>query len=112
MALEYFRIILLASTILIFIFSIFLLASVKIKPSGKNQSSLTEDDCLISGCNGEICQDKSEEAAITVCLYKPEYECYQNASCQKQKDGHCGWTQTEELKNCLRLKSQEKANYE
>ena len=58
-------------------------------------------ECKISGCSGTICIDASAEDVITTCEYRSEYACYKAAICEKQEDGKCGWTQTEELKNCL-----------
>jgi eight-cysteine-cluster-containing protein len=55
--------------------------------------------CFVGGCSGQVCSD--EEGVITTCEYRPEYACYQAASCEVQDDGHCGWTQTEELQSCL-----------
>jgi eight-cysteine-cluster-containing protein len=54
--------------------------------------------CVVSGCSGQIC---SEEEVITTCEYKPEYECYRDAVCERQEDGICGWTQTQKLEMCL-----------
>jgi len=56
-------------------------------------------DCKIGGCSGQICSDG--EDVITTCEYKEEYGCYNNAICELQKDGKCGWTQTKELLECL-----------
>ena len=33
--------------------------------------------------------------------FKPEYACYHEATCERQGDGHCGWTQTPRLTACL-----------
>jgi eight-cysteine-cluster-containing protein len=57
-----------------------------------------KDECVISGCSGEICSD---EGVLTTCLYLPHYECYKEAVCERQPDGQCGWTTTETLKQCL-----------
>jgi hypothetical protein len=54
---------------------------------------------IISSCNRTICVD---EPRMPVCGdVRPEYACYQNAICERQTDGKCGWTQTKELKECL-----------
>lgn len=55
-------------------------------------------DCVVTGCSGQIC---AEEEVITTCEFLPHYECYKDASCKVQPDGNCGWTMTEELKECL-----------
>ena len=59
---------------------------------------IEKDGCIISGCNGTICDD---EPRISICDARPEYGCYQTATCERQVDGSCDWTQTEELKKCL-----------
>ena len=53
-----------------------------------------------TGCSGTVCAEPGREV-ITTCEMKPEYACYQNADCSRQKDGTCGWTQTEDLAKCL-----------
>ncbi len=57
------------------------------------------DNCHIGGCSSEICSDKAD--MVSSCIYKSEYSCYKMATCAKQKDGQCGWTQTPELTACL-----------
>lgn len=62
-----------------------------------------ENGCVITGCNKEVCvsESQAEVMGITPCIYKPEFACYKDASCEKQKDGECGWTGTKELTECL-----------
>jgi len=55
-------------------------------------------ECRPTGCSGQVCAD---EDIITTCEYLPEYACYENAVCERQPDGECGWTMTDELINCL-----------
>lgn len=57
--------------------------------------------CKIGGCSGQICQNETDEGAITTCEYKEEYACYKTAKCEVQANGKCGWTQTVELTSCL-----------
>lgn len=54
--------------------------------------------CKITGCSQQICSDSD---ISTTCEYREEYICYQKATCQRQVDGNCGWTQTPELEACL-----------
>lgn len=54
-------------------------------------------DCKVSGCNGEIC---GKEEMMSICIYKPEFECYKLSKCKCIK-GKCNWEQTEELLSCL-----------
>lgn len=61
-------------------------------------SSPVSDGCLITGCSGEVCSD---EEVVTICIFKPEHACYDRARCERQADGKCGWTMTDELALCL-----------
>lgn len=54
--------------------------------------------CRPTGCSGQVCSD---EDVITTCEYRAEYACYKNAKCERQADGKCGWSETDELKKCL-----------
>ncbi len=64
----------------------------------REREEMSENDCIISGCNNEIC---SEEPLTTICVVLPEHACYRNAQCERQENGKCGWTMTEALKSCL-----------
>jgi len=57
--------------------------------------------CLISGCSNTICADAAVGPQITTCEWREEYACYEKATCERQSDGECGWTQTPELQTCL-----------
>ncbi len=58
--------------------------------------------CFIGGCSSQLCTDYP--GAISDCMYRPEYSCYQktNARCEKQANGQCGWTPTAALAECLK----------
>jgi hypothetical protein len=56
-------------------------------------------DCYIGGCSGQVCSD--QEGVITTCQADPDFACYQDATCERQTTGECGWTQTVELNTCL-----------
>ena len=63
---------------------------------------LPSNECAIAGCSGELCVSADEADDIfTICIYRPEYACYREASCELQANGKCGWTQTTELLACL-----------
>lgn len=64
-----------------------------------NTTEEPKPTCFIGGCSGELCTGQSD--AISTCIYKEEYACYQIAKCERQQDGQCGWTQTIELTSCL-----------
>lgn len=58
--------------------------------------------CQVVGCNNEWCLSPEEASVIEhTCDNKLEYVCYQDAVCQTQPDGQCGWEQTPELTSCL-----------
>jgi hypothetical protein len=55
-------------------------------------------ECVVTGCSRHVCAD---EPVITTCEWFDRYACYRTASCERQADGRCGWTPTEELSACL-----------
>jgi hypothetical protein len=55
-------------------------------------------DCVVSGCSGEICAD---EYMNSTCIWREEYACYREATCERSADGVCGWRRTEELAACI-----------
>lgn len=55
--------------------------------------------CMKTGCSGQVCSDHE---VISTCEYKPEYECYRKATCERQANGDCGFTPTPELTACLK----------
>ncbi len=72
------------------------MADKKPAPAPGGGTELTA--CRATGCSGQIC---AEEDLITTCEFREEYACYQNARCERQPDGGCGWTETPELRQCL-----------
>jgi len=54
--------------------------------------------CFKTGCSNQVCADHN---VVTTCEFRPEYACYQRAACERQSDGHCGFTRTAELDKCL-----------
>ena len=60
---------------------------------------LVDQTCYVGGCSGQICSD--QDGVISTCEWRDEYACYQTATCERQPDGQCGWTPTEELNSCL-----------
>lgn len=56
--------------------------------------------CQRAGCSNQACANSPN--VITTCDFRPEYACYQNnSSCESQATGHCGWTETPALLQCL-----------
>ncbi|MGQ0763010.1 MAG: DUF6748 domain-containing protein [Acidobacteriota bacterium] len=54
--------------------------------------------CFKTGCSSEVCSDRE---VVTACIFRPEFACYQKATCTRQRNGECGFTQTAELAACL-----------
>jgi eight-cysteine-cluster-containing protein len=50
----------------------------------------SDSDCIISGCNGEICQSRFEEPMMSICVYNPPYpkDLGYECKCINQK---CAW---------------------
>lgn len=70
------------------------------QPSVPVEPGQTASGCVTSGCSGTVCAEPGNEV-VTTCEFKPEYACYRDAACERQGDGHCGWTQTPALTACL-----------
>lgn len=66
---------------------------------GPDKSSMKP--CIKTGCSNQVCSDQT---VVTTCEFRPEYECYQKATCERQSDGNCGFTKTRELTTCLAKK--------
>jgi hypothetical protein len=65
----------------------------------RNRKSVsTMKPCIKTGCSGIVCSDHD---VITTCEWRPEYACYQKATCERQPDGNCGFTKTRALTSCL-----------
>jgi len=56
--------------------------------------------CVPSGCSNTVCAEEGS-GVVTTCEWKPEYDCYKQATCERQPSGECGWTMTDPLKACL-----------
>ena len=81
---------------------VFIILAVLVLVSGlvwlKENDLKTSSSCFKTGCSGQICAD---ENVFSACEFRPEYACYSDAQCERQSDGGCGWTITEELRSCL-----------
>jgi len=74
----------------------------QLAPTTTSEDPVTSGGCAIGGCNGEICIEASEASTIvSSCVYLPEFACYKSARCERQGNGACDWTQTDELKACI-----------
>jgi eight-cysteine-cluster-containing protein len=56
--------------------------------------------CAPSGCSNTVCAEVGSNI-VTTCEWRDTYACYKTATCERQADGKCGWTDTPELKACL-----------
>jgi hypothetical protein len=63
-----------------------------------------EKACVVGGCSSQMCIEEGD-GGISTCEYRAEYACYADATCERQADGACGWTETEALSSCLSEKS-------
>ena len=59
---------------------------------------VAQPPCIKTGCSSHVCADRD---MFTTCEFRPEYACYQQATCERQADGQCGFTPTPELAACL-----------
>ncbi|HSK63213.1 MAG TPA: DUF6748 domain-containing protein [Pyrinomonadaceae bacterium] len=69
------------------------------RAGGKPGGGVGQKPCIKTGCSGQVCSDQE---VITTCEYRPEYDCYKRAACERQRNGECGFTMTRELSECLR----------
>jgi eight-cysteine-cluster-containing protein len=61
-----------------------------------------DDDCIIAGCNNELCLPKSiVNYTVSICLWKGEYKCLEFESC-KCDDNICRWDRGDEYRECIR----------
>ena len=60
---------------------------------------VVKDGCVITGCSGEVCAEEPHNLDCAIVI--PPDSCYLNATCERQVNGECDWTQTEELKSCI-----------
>jgi hypothetical protein len=63
--------------------------------------------CKKTGCSGQICSDQD---VVSTCEFREEYSCYKTATCERQANGACGWTNTTELRQCLAVSKPANAN--
>ncbi len=74
-------------------------AGVEIRHQGYCEEPPGEG-CVRAGCSDHLCVEECMDIAST-CEWRQVYECYQRASCERQLNGQCGFTPTQELLACL-----------
>ena len=72
---------------------------IRAKSGGTSSDNNQNKPCFKTGCSGQVCAD---EEVVTTCEWRTEYECYKTAKCERQANGKCGFTDTPELRRCLR----------
>ncbi|MDZ7726063.1 MAG: Gmad2 immunoglobulin-like domain-containing protein [Candidatus Campbellbacteria bacterium] len=72
---------------------------IPIEVASSSESAGKDSTCYVGGCSGQICSD--DPNVVTSCEWRPEYACYDSAICERQADGECGWTETEEFDQCI-----------
>ena len=73
---------------------------LRAKPGGVSSGNDNQNKpCFKTGCSRQVCSD---EEVVTTCEYRSEYDCYKTARCERQANGKCGFTDTPELRRCLR----------
>ena len=66
---------------------------------------ISNADCGIGGCSGQICGAAEEiNGIITTCEFRPEYACLGLTSCGCVA-GKCKWVENTEYTACLKEKS-------
>lgn len=68
-------------------------------PLSTSPPSNSQGACYVGGCSSEICSDRPDMAST--CIFRSEFACYKTATCERQKSGECGWTESSELHSCL-----------
>lgn len=60
-------------------------------------------ECVVAGCSNELCVESVEAPYVsTTCEYQQAYACLPAFSrCERQMNGHCEWSRSDELNLCL-----------
>ena len=69
-------------------------------PTQAEPSPVPPTGCEPQGCSNTVCGEVGA-GIISTCEWKAEYACYKTATCERQADGKCGWTQSAALTSCL-----------
>ncbi len=81
--------------------SIFLITIYFLNIKPKPEKIPLSIGCKKAGCSGQLCVPSDTKDIITNCEWKPEYSCYQQAKCEKQPNGQCGFTKDESFQKCI-----------
>ncbi len=75
-------------------------ASTEPAPTVDPEEPAPKGECVVGGCSSQLCLPEGSDLAST-CEWREEYACYQDATCEIQAGGDCGWTKTPELAECI-----------
>lgn len=70
--------------------------------SGQSSAPVQRVECKRTGCSGQLCVPLAADDVYTSCEFLPEFSCYQEATCEIQSDGQCGFTRSIALETCVR----------
>ncbi len=63
-------------------------------------SPKVQTGCVVGGCSSQLCVEAGQDV-VSTCEWTAKYSCYQQATCERQASGHCGWTDTPTLRQCI-----------
>lgn len=72
-----------------------------VKESSFDYSCNDNLDCYTTGCSNELCVAKNTSKVITLCEFKPEFDCLKHSSCQCANN-KCSWKETYKYRECMR----------
>ena len=74
----------------------------QVPDSNASSTGETASKCVVGGCSSQLCVEANDASGgISTCEYRAEYACYKNATCERQHNGKCEWTETAQLRACL-----------
>lgn len=69
---------------------------------GAAERHIILDDCVVSGCNNELCTDAKASPVASNCAVSSQSICYATyGECKRQLDSKCGWTPSIALAACV-----------
>ncbi len=69
----------------------------------KVTKAILKDGCVLAGCSNQLCVDASlAKSMTTTCEYRPQYACYEQATCARnKKTQQCSWQMDAKLEACI-----------
>lgn len=59
-------------------------------------------DCVVAGCENQLCVESADDL-LDECDYGDRLDCSIRGICERQDDGECGWTETEDVIRCRKF---------